>query len=242
MMKLPGQREKLSHAYLIEGNVQKNFEDIQDYLLQVFGIEDACNHVDVNIVDSQQVDLNEIKEMIRNISIQPHGQSKIYLILYAQNLSVSAQNALLKTLEEPPEYAFFFLFTENSLAVLSTLRSRCIVYFTGYHKQDTDRSMKEDEILFFEIVERRDMLSMRKFFVKYLSEREELSRLLDGLMYLSAMKLKRECRGNGVQRISKYRLIRLFDILKETKNNIDANVNAKASIDFMILTILEGED
>lgn len=242
MMKLPKQKEKLNHAYLIEGNVQKNFEDIQKYLLQVFGIEDVCNHVDVNIVDSQQVDLNEIKEMIRNVSIQPHGQFKIYLILYAQNLSISAQNALLKTLEEPPGYIFFFLFTENSLAVLSTLRSRCIVYFTGHHKPDIDCPMREDETLFFEIVERKDMLAMRKFFAKYLSQREELSRLLDNLMYLSATKLKQRCKENGEQRMSKYRLIRLFDVLKETKNKIDTNVNVKASIDFMILTILEGED
>ena len=42
-------------------------------------------------------------------------------------MSVQAQNALLKTLEEPPEYAVIFLLTENADSLLATIRSRCVM-------------------------------------------------------------------------------------------------------------------
>ena len=42
-------------------------------------------------------------------------------------MTVQAQNALLKTLEEPPEYAIIFLLTENADNLLATIRSRCVM-------------------------------------------------------------------------------------------------------------------
>jgi DNA polymerase-3 subunit delta' len=42
-------------------------------------------------------------------------------------MTVQAQNALLKTLEEPPEYAMIFLLTENADSLLATIRSRCVM-------------------------------------------------------------------------------------------------------------------
>ena len=49
-------------------------------------------------------------------------------IRHAQNMNAAAQNALLKLLEEPPEYAFFILMTENESAILPTILSRCTQY------------------------------------------------------------------------------------------------------------------
>lgn len=42
-------------------------------------------------------------------------------------MSVQAQNALLKTIEEPPEYAVIMLLTENAEVLLPTIRSRCVM-------------------------------------------------------------------------------------------------------------------
>ena len=60
--------------------------------------------------------------------IKPYSNRyKIYIIPEADLLTVQAQNALLKTIEEPPEYAIIFLLTENADSLLPTIRSRCVM-------------------------------------------------------------------------------------------------------------------
>ena len=52
---------------------------------------------------------------------------KIYIIADADMMTVQAQNALLKTIEEPPAYAVIMLLTENAEVLLPTIRSRCVM-------------------------------------------------------------------------------------------------------------------
>ena len=60
--------------------------------------------------------------------IKPYSNRyRIYIIPEADLLTVQAQNALLKTIEEPPEYAIIFLLTENADSLLPTIRSRCVM-------------------------------------------------------------------------------------------------------------------
>ena len=70
---------------------------------------------------------------------------QLEMIQYAINLEEVVQNALLKTLEEPPAYDIFFLVTSNANKLLETIRSRCI---TIKDNEDIDyRSVLELEYL-----------------------------------------------------------------------------------------------
>ena len=63
-----------------------------------------------------------------DIMIKPYSSPyKVYIIPEADLLTVQAQNALLKTIEEPPEYAVILLLTENADSLLPTIRSRCVM-------------------------------------------------------------------------------------------------------------------
>lgn len=98
------------------------------------GVCTACRkvegnlHSDVTFIDAGD---GEIKvDTARNIrsacAVLPgDGNRRVFLIRHAQNMNVSAQNALLKVLEEPPSYVFFILMTENASAILPTILSRC---------------------------------------------------------------------------------------------------------------------
>ena len=74
------------------------------------------------------ISVNEIREQIVNdAQIRPYcGKKKIYIIPDAHLMNESAQNALLKTLEEPPEYVVIMLLTNNPDVLLPTIRSRCV--------------------------------------------------------------------------------------------------------------------
>ena len=74
------------------------------------------------------ISVDEIRRQVNNdIGIKPYSSArKVYIIDEAEKMNVQAQNALLKTLEEPPAYAVIMLLTTNQEAMLQTIRSRCV--------------------------------------------------------------------------------------------------------------------
>lgn len=98
------------------------------------GVCSACRkvesgqHSDLTTIDMGDAEIKvETARSIRlDCSVLPgDGERRVFLIRHAHNMNASAQNALLKLLEEPPSYAFFILMTENAGAILPTILSRC---------------------------------------------------------------------------------------------------------------------
>ena len=90
------------------------------------------NHPDIIYVKHEKpntISIDEIREqLINDVMIKPYSSPyKIYIIDEAQKLTLQAQNALLKTIEEPPAYAVFLLLTENAEMLLPTINSRCVM-------------------------------------------------------------------------------------------------------------------
>ena len=74
------------------------------------------------------IGINEVKEVLRRVSLNPYeGSTNVVILDGAESMSDEAANALLKTLEEPPPQVMFLLLTANESAVLPTVRSRCQV-------------------------------------------------------------------------------------------------------------------
>lgn len=138
----------LSHAYIINGEYGSGRQTIASALAKTIqcqsktGDTDACgvctsckqaeshNHPDIKYIthDKTSISVNDIREQLNNdISIKPYSSEyKIYIIPDANKMTEQAQNALLKTIEEPPVYAIIILLTENCDSLLPTIRSRCV--------------------------------------------------------------------------------------------------------------------
>lgn len=78
---------------------------------------------------ANSIGVDEVREQINNdIVIKPYSSKyKVYIIDEAEKMTVQAQNALLKTIEEPPEYAVILFLTNTLDVLLQTVRSRCII-------------------------------------------------------------------------------------------------------------------
>lgn len=76
--------------------------------------------------ETQKILIGQIRDLIENISIRPAFGYKVYIIQEADRMTPEAQNALLKTLEEPPEYAVIILTTAFYESLLVTVRSRLV--------------------------------------------------------------------------------------------------------------------
>lgn len=87
------------------------------------------NNPDIIIIDEQDdsIKTEQIKELTNNVLEKPiQGNKKIYIINNSENMTKEAQNSLLKTLEEPPEYTIIILVTSNENFLLNTIKSRCL--------------------------------------------------------------------------------------------------------------------
>ena len=91
---------------------------------------ESGNQPDVIWVTREKASLgvDEIREQLCNtMDIKPFSSPyKIYLVPEAEKMTEAAENALLKTIEEPPEYGIVILMTSNISALLPTIQSRCL--------------------------------------------------------------------------------------------------------------------
>jgi DNA polymerase-3 subunit delta' len=90
----------------------------------------AGSHPDVQTVGippgKKEIPVDRIRELRRFVQLRPvGGKAKVAIVDDAQMLTIAAQNALLKTLEEPPSGSFLILVANNLDALLPTVRSRC---------------------------------------------------------------------------------------------------------------------
>ena len=84
----------------------------------------------INIVkpkDRREIVVDQIRQLKKDVIIVPNeADKKAYIINDAHLMNISAQNAFLRILEEPPRHAVFILKTDNPVELLPTVRSRCV--------------------------------------------------------------------------------------------------------------------
>lgn len=119
---------KINHAYMfegIEGIGKKKFaEELSKILFNSQSVDSSPDYINI-YADGNSIKIAQIRKLQTDIIIKPHNNYKIYIINDAEKMTIEAQNALLKTLEEPPEYAIIILITSNKEALLDTIKSRC---------------------------------------------------------------------------------------------------------------------
>jgi len=96
--------------------------------------------------EGKNIKIEQIREMQNKVIEKPINSSKkVYIIDDADSMTKEAQNCLLKTLEEPPEYIVIILIVSNENKVLTTIKSRCMkVNFKKLNDEDIKKYLMED--------------------------------------------------------------------------------------------------
>lgn len=155
-------QNKLSHSYLFIGTQGIGKKMIAtEFAKMILCLDDNkyCNHCksciefDTNnnpdfvliSPDGNNIKIEQIRDIQKRIQEKPIiSEKKVYIIDNADLMTTEAQNCLLKTLEEPPEFAVIILIGSNSNTFLPTIKSRCtIMNFNKISDEEMTKYLRE---------------------------------------------------------------------------------------------------
>ena len=220
------------------------------------------NHPDFYQIEPENkiIKIEQIREMQEKILEKPIiSKRKVYVIIDSETMTKEAQNCLLKTLEEPPEYATIILTSSNEAKLLTTIKSRCmkIPFFEIEENKIQEYIEKELQIKpSIELIKKSEG-SIGKAIE--LQKKKEIYEKIDEILKqieksdLITTINKAEClykEKEKIQEILEYITISLFSTKKkeqlncisyveETKRRILANSNYDMCIDYFLMNLWE---
>jgi DNA polymerase III gamma/tau subunit len=245
-MVLPG--KQTGHAYLFEGDAEGAITYAKA-LNCLAGGEMPCqsciscrvfasgNHPDTHYVvntntksKTNDIGVEDVrKQIVAEMATAPsHYKYKVFIINKAETLTPTAQNALLKTIEEPAPFGVFLLITSNMEAILETVRSRCVtVRNTALAETPTETDVQAlANELTKDNLDILGALALYKKFEPYKDSKESAATLLDKL-YTSI--------GGQLRTTRQAQAIRALKAILRTKEVLSHNGNYQLAIEMMLL-------
>ncbi|AYF54004.1 DNA polymerase III subunit delta' [Clostridium botulinum C] len=142
---------KFSHAHLIVGEdgIGKSLM-AREIALKILGKVEKRDYVDIIQwrieKNKQSIGVDNIRDIIKEVNKKPYEEDKKVIIIYqGERMTIEAQNAFLKTIEEPPKGVFIILLTSNLQFMLETIKSRCQVHkLKRLNFKDMERYIKRE--------------------------------------------------------------------------------------------------
>lgn len=182
----------------------------------------------------REIQVEQIRRMAADAYVRPtQAEKKVYLIRDADAMNIQAQNAALKILEEPPEYAVFILCVESVEALLPTVRSRCALIRLAGTKAGEESAFAQE---YLRLAAQKDEAKLCTFFGKRENmDAEQLSAFVGALRFGLNEFMRMEKTYPGLTREDAFRFLSLCD---RADAYLRLNVGAKHILGLLcVLTI-----
>lgn len=214
------------------------------------------NHPDLRIWSHEKpktFSVQEVRSLVQDVSIRPFsGERKIYIVPDAHLMRQEAQNALLKTLEEPPEYIVIILLSHTADAMLETIRSRCQMVELAAKDMSYDAELRRTAEEILADISSSDPAQIRSFartLEEYKAQSDSILSLFtswyrdilyfkatmnpDGLLFPEHLDRIRSASG----RMSFESIQSVLDSIREAAVRLNANVNFALTMELLLLTM-----
>ena len=250
-------KDQAAHAYIIEGD-----KAVSKAIALAFAEALAGSKADILIPEQEKPNLFSVEDVRTqingNVHIRPYsGKKKVYILENADLMNVQAQNALLKTIEEPPEYVVMLLLTENTEVFLQTILSRC-VKLSVYREEEAGFDEENEAVrlleTFLKTGSRPDTSAVIQLTDEIKNYRPDLEKALevlrkwmrDVLMYKSGLPKEKLFFRNDItyvrffsQSMSYEGINRILLLIDEAKARLRANVNPELTMETVFIAIQE---
>ena len=226
---------------------------------------DTQNNPDYSIVepDGNSIKIEQIRDFQRKVVEKPIISSKkVYIINDSDKMTVEAQNCLLKTLEEPPEFVTIILIGANENAFLSTIKSRCMILhfekisdnlIQNYLKEKYQTEISSKTMLeacqgsigkAIEIKEKKELYEKIESVISNLEKKDKIDILnMSDFIYkfkddkYDILNYMNVIFINLAKKYIKY--ANCISIVEETKKRLQSNANYDMCIDNLLLSLWE---
>ncbi len=260
----------ISHSYLFVGKAgigKKQFAKEIAKKVMCLGDEkcescqkfNANSNPDFQIIDpdGKSIKIEQIRNMQSKILEKPIISSKkVYIIDNSELMSEESQNCLLKTLEEPPEYAMIILISSNENRIIQTIKSRCIIVrFEDLTNEEISKYLNTQDIDIIKLcdgsLEKADHIQEKKeiyYKLRDIANNLEKKSLID---VLNNSELLYNSKDDIIELLDYLNVIffekckeninysKAVSIVEKVKKKINANNNFDMSIDYMLIHIWE---
>ena len=226
---------------------------------------DSLNNPDFKeiVPDGTAIKIDQIREMQAKIYESPIISSKkVYIIDDADLMTKEAQNCLLKTLEEPPEFVTLILIGSNETSFLSTIKSRCIILKFDNISNDKIKEFLKNQYQIEDVpqsiieasngsigkaIDLKDKQELYIAIDKVINNIENMD-LIDTLKSADIIYKSQDDKNDILDYINiilfnkakqNIKYLNCINIVEETKNRLKSNSNYSMTIDNMIMTIWE---
>lgn len=252
----------ISHAYIFEGDLDTTKKLYTDFIEQIYINNDSRDKeigldrfFDVEVIEPEKniITIDRIRELKKRIyEIPLEAAVKVFVIENADLMRNEAQNALLKTLEETPEYAIIILTTDNRNKLYDTVRSRCQIISTYQEekKELTDQELYELIDLLINAYEKKyyAVISSKVIFEKYQDRKKTVIRALQNIIndiimfklsgvHTYSDKYKKKL--SMFKEISMVKAERLVLILEHINELLRVNINFQLAMEHFLFAFME---
>ncbi len=226
---------------------------------------DSDNNPDFRIIepDGNSLKIEQIREFQNKVAEKPIiSNRKVYIINDSDKMTAEAQNCLLKTLEEPPEYVTIILIGSNESAFLDTIKSRCMILrFNKISDENIVKFLEENyqtkvnsQIMLdafqgsigkaIQLQDKQDEYEQIENIIVNLESRDKIDTLNKAEVIYKAKEEKFEILDyiniillDLAKKSGKY--ASCINIVEDTKRRLQSNANYDMSIDNMLLKLWE---
>ena len=182
----------------------------------------------------REIQVDQIRHMAADAYTRPQqAEKKVYIIKDAGSMNMSAQNAALKILEEPPAYAVFILCAESAEALLATIRSRCVTIRVAGEKEEAESALASEYIL---LAAKKDKAKLCTFFGK--NEAIDTEQMSAFIIDVRVCLKKVLCYENSYDGLTRDDAVRLMTLMERAEEYMRLNVGVKHILGMLcVLTI-----
>lgn len=230
--------DKINHAYFLEcGDDEHALKEAEEFASKILkGKLENNPDYEVRETSEKTIKVDQIRELQKNIMKKPIlSDRKVYIIPQANKLNVAAQNCLLKTLEEPPEYVTLILCASSIYSVIGTVRSR-----VKKIKIDVKNSMeiRNEVIDILDNLKYKNRVEVLKYADFFDKNKDNIIEILhEMLVYCNNRILEDKNKLSGSYNCDTITFAKYVPIINLAEKRINENSNFSMTIDEMLLNM-----
>lgn len=254
--------KKISHTYIFEGQSDETTDMYTKFIELLYESNDKREKsvgldrffdVEIILPEKDHISIDKIRGMKKRVfEIPLESEYKIFIIKDAHTMNTSAQNSLLKTLEESPSYSIIILTTDNRNKLLDTIVSRCQIV-SNY--LENERNLDEtNRYELYDLLEKAyqknitQIIGSKKFFDKHIDKKRDI--LNECMMFFgdvldNKLGIKSNYSVRYIKYLSKFESMSINKIekmimsLEDIHELLNVNINFQLAMEKILFTLME---